>query len=289
MSGRAGSQRVRGSSPLSSTNLTWAKAMMLCVARCLWCECALIFRTTADPPVSLMGAVEDLQDDAALGGNNGLRRVCRGRPGRGLVAARDRAADTSPPAAGSRSRTHRYLIAVFPANVYVAVAEVPIEDLDGGNPWLRAAVPSRLHRVGPLGSAGCPGIVACPAPAPTRSCPDRARNGRPLTAPTRLSPTSGWVSARVVRVPPCSEPTAVGYAPHPGAGSAGFVHDAGPGTRTSIGLTRMNSRASAARYPAGRNVVPSSRCCWWVCHIGTSVWLAARLPFRGCVGPRCCA
>jgi uncharacterized membrane protein len=30
-----------------------------------------------------------------------------------------------------------YLIAVFPANVYVAVTDVPIEDLGGGNPWLR--------------------------------------------------------------------------------------------------------------------------------------------------------
>jgi uncharacterized membrane protein len=30
-----------------------------------------------------------------------------------------------------------YLIAVFPANVYVAVARVPLDDLGGGNRWLR--------------------------------------------------------------------------------------------------------------------------------------------------------
>jgi uncharacterized membrane protein len=30
-----------------------------------------------------------------------------------------------------------YLVAVFPANVYVAVAGVPVEGLGGGNPWLR--------------------------------------------------------------------------------------------------------------------------------------------------------
>jgi uncharacterized membrane protein len=30
-----------------------------------------------------------------------------------------------------------YLVAVFPANVYVAVADVPLEGLGGGNPWLR--------------------------------------------------------------------------------------------------------------------------------------------------------
>ncbi len=30
-----------------------------------------------------------------------------------------------------------YLIAVFPANVYVAVADVGADDLGGGNPWLR--------------------------------------------------------------------------------------------------------------------------------------------------------
>ena len=30
-----------------------------------------------------------------------------------------------------------YLIAVFPANVYVAVTDVPVEDFGGGNPWLR--------------------------------------------------------------------------------------------------------------------------------------------------------
>jgi uncharacterized membrane protein len=30
-----------------------------------------------------------------------------------------------------------YLIAVFPANIYVAVADVPLEGLGGGNPWLR--------------------------------------------------------------------------------------------------------------------------------------------------------
>jgi uncharacterized membrane protein len=30
-----------------------------------------------------------------------------------------------------------YLIAVFPANVYVAVAGVDLNDLGGGNPWLR--------------------------------------------------------------------------------------------------------------------------------------------------------
>jgi uncharacterized membrane protein len=30
-----------------------------------------------------------------------------------------------------------YLVAVFPANVYVAVADVPIDGLGGGNPWLR--------------------------------------------------------------------------------------------------------------------------------------------------------
>jgi len=30
-----------------------------------------------------------------------------------------------------------YLVAVFPANVYVAVADVPLDGLGGGNPWLR--------------------------------------------------------------------------------------------------------------------------------------------------------
>ena len=30
-----------------------------------------------------------------------------------------------------------YLVAVFPANVYVAVADIPLEGLGGGNPWLR--------------------------------------------------------------------------------------------------------------------------------------------------------
>jgi uncharacterized membrane protein len=30
-----------------------------------------------------------------------------------------------------------YLVAVFPANVYVAVAGVPLDGLGGGNPWLR--------------------------------------------------------------------------------------------------------------------------------------------------------
>lgn len=30
-----------------------------------------------------------------------------------------------------------YLVAVFPANVYVAVAGVPIDGLGGGDPWLR--------------------------------------------------------------------------------------------------------------------------------------------------------
>ncbi len=35
---------------MATSGMTCAKAMMLCVARCLWCECALIFRTTADRP-----------------------------------------------------------------------------------------------------------------------------------------------------------------------------------------------------------------------------------------------
>jgi uncharacterized membrane protein len=30
-----------------------------------------------------------------------------------------------------------YLVAVFPANVYVAVTAVSVDDLGGGNPWLR--------------------------------------------------------------------------------------------------------------------------------------------------------
>jgi uncharacterized membrane protein len=30
-----------------------------------------------------------------------------------------------------------YLVAVFPANVYVAIAKAPVDDLGGGNRWLR--------------------------------------------------------------------------------------------------------------------------------------------------------
>ncbi|HSK58361.1 MAG TPA: MauE/DoxX family redox-associated membrane protein [Actinomycetospora sp.] len=33
-----------------------------------------------------------------------------------------------------------YLIVVFPANVYAAVAAVPLEELGGGNPWLRLPI-----------------------------------------------------------------------------------------------------------------------------------------------------
>lgn len=56
-----------------------------------------------------------------------------------------------------------YLIAVFPANVYVAVADVPLDGLGGGNPWLRLpfqvvyvawvlwAVPDALEPIRALG------------------------------------------------------------------------------------------------------------------------------------------
>ena len=83
----AGSQRVRGSNPLSSPGPTWPHATVLCLDGRLWSECALILALRrcipcAVAPVRLMtGCGRTRPGRRRLGSNNDVRRVLGGWPG----------------------------------------------------------------------------------------------------------------------------------------------------------------------------------------------------------------
>jgi uncharacterized membrane protein len=89
-----------------------------------------------------------------------------------------------------------YLIAVFPANVYVAVTDVPVEDLGGGNPGCgcRSRPYSSPGSSGPCPTPSnrcAPSVAAAaaiqPGPGTTRSPADRSR--------TTEAPPHGGASA----------------------------------------------------------------------------------------------
>jgi uncharacterized membrane protein len=79
-----------------------------------------------------------------------------------------------------------YFVAVFPANVYVAVADVAVDGQPGGwYPWLRTALPGAVHRLGVVEHRVGPPAVA------RRRCPLVGRAPRAEDVPPVVTGPNG--------------------------------------------------------------------------------------------------